>query len=81
MKGDKIMNVLTVRLPEKVEKKIRTKAKLEHRTISEQIHNYLYYAIASDENPDLPLSFIRETLAAKAEIEAGLGENYEFGVM
>ncbi len=31
--------------------------------------------------PDLPVSFVRETLAAKKETEAGLGEEYEFGVI
>ncbi len=75
------MKVLTVRLPEKVEKKIRLKAKLEHRTLSEQINKYLFDAILCEENADLPYSFIRETLQAKAEIEAGLGQEYPFGIL
>ena len=66
------MRVLTVRLPEKLEKKVRLKAKLEHRSVSEQINKYLYDAIICEENSDLPYSFIKETLQAKAEIEAGL---------
>ena len=33
------MQVFTVRLPEEVEKKVRLKAKIEHRTLSEQIKN------------------------------------------
>lgn len=75
------MKVLTVRLPDNVEKKIRTKAMLEHRTVSEQIKKYLFDAFVCEENPDLPLSFIRETLEAKAEIEAGLGKEYQFGIV
>ncbi len=75
------MNVLTVRLPEKIEKKLKVKAIIEHRSVSEQIKKYISDAILSEENPDLPLSFIKETLEAKAEIEAGLGEEYEFGII
>jgi hypothetical protein len=35
----------------------------------------------SEENPDLPLKFIKDTLEAKAEIEAGLGTEYKFGTI
>lgn len=75
------MKVLTVRLPENVDKRIRIKAQIEHRTISEQIKKYLYDAIISEDNPDLPLSFIKETLEAKAEINADLGKEYIFGMI
>jgi predicted transcriptional regulator len=68
--------VLTIRLPEDIENKIRIKAKLKHRSVSEQIKKYI-----SEENPDLPLRFIKETLEAKAEIEAGLGAEYKFGMI
>lgn len=73
------MNVLTLRLPENIEKKLRLRAKIEHRTVSEQIKKYLADAILMEENPDLPLIFIKQTLEAKAEIEAGLGKEYKFG--
>jgi plasmid stability protein len=75
------MQVFTVRLPEEVEKKVRLKAKIEHRTLSEQIKKYLYDGILSEENDKLPLSFIKETLEAKAELEAGLGKEYKFGIL
>ena len=75
------MRVLTVRLPEVVEKKVRLKAKLEHRSVSEQINKYIHDAIICEENSDLPYSFIKETLQAKAEIEAGLGSDYPFGIL
>ena len=75
------MKVATVRLPEEIEKRLKMKAKLEHRTISEQIKKYIHDAILCEENPDLPLSFIKETLAAKAEINAGLGKDYQFGII
>jgi hypothetical protein len=75
------MRVLTVRLPEIIEKKVRLKAKLEHRSVSEQINKYIHDAIVCEENADLPYSFIKETLQAKAEIEAGLGKEYPFGIV
>ena len=74
------MKVLTLRLPDEIEKKIRIKAEVEHRSISEQIKKYISDGLISEEHPDLPLSFVKETLEAKKEIEAGLGNEYKFGV-
>jgi len=42
---------------------------------------YISDGILSEQYPDLPLSFIKETLEAEKEIEAGLGKEYEFGVI
>lgn len=73
--------MLTIRLPEDIENKIRIKAKLKHRSVSEQIKKYICEAMISEENPDLPLRFIKETLEAKAEVEAELGTEYKFGTI
>jgi len=73
--------VYTVRLPEDLGKKLRIRADLEHRSISEQIKKYIYDALLCEENPDLPLSFIKGTIEAKKDIEAGLGEEYTFGII
>ena len=75
------MKVLTLRLPDDIEKKIKIKAEMEHRSISEQIKKYIADGILSEEYPDLPLSFVKETIEAKKEIEAGLGKEYKFGVI
>ena len=75
------MKVLTLRLPDEIEKKIRIKAEVEHRSISEQIKKYISDGILSEQYPDLPLSFAKETVEAKKEIEAGLGKEYKFGVI
>jgi hypothetical protein len=37
-------------------------------------------AILVEENPDMSPRFLREVLEGRAEIEAGLGEVYAFGV-
>jgi plasmid stability protein len=75
------MSVLTLRLPLEVEKKIRIKADMEHRSLSEQIKKYIVDGMLSEQYPDLPLSFVKETIEAKKEIEAGLGSEYEFGII
>ena len=71
------MKVFTVSLPDDIEKRIKLKAKIERRSITEQIKNYLYNGIICEDNPNLPFSFIKKTLEAKAEIEAGLGQEYK----
>lgn len=75
------MKVVTLRVPEVIERKLRVKAEMEHRTLSEQIKKYITDGMLSEEYPDLPLSFVKETLEAKKEIEAGLGEEYQFVVI
>ncbi|MFH1958483.1 MAG: hypothetical protein ABIJ15_08430 [bacterium] len=75
------MKIMTVRLPSDMEKRIKLKAKVEHRSVSEQIKKYLFDGIVCEDNQDLPLSFIRETILAKAEIEAGMGTEYKFGTI
>ena len=75
------MKVVTLRVPEVIERKLRVKAEMEHRTLSEQIKKYITDGMLSEEYPDLPLSFVKETLEAKKEIEAGLGEEYQLGVI
>ena len=70
-----------MRLPDLLGKKIRIRADLEHRSISEQIKKHLYDALLGEENPDIPPAFIKETLEAKGEIKAGISQEYEFGVI
>lgn len=57
--------MLTVRIPEELERKIKIKAKINNRTVSEQLRTYLQNAIEMEGNPDLPLFFIKDTLEAK----------------
>ncbi|MDA8158594.1 MAG: hypothetical protein M0034_05360 [Deltaproteobacteria bacterium] len=73
--------MLTIRVPNELEKKIRARAKVNDRTISEQIREYLLIVTIAEENEDLPFSFIKDTLAAKKEIENGIYSKYTFGVI
>lgn len=67
----------TVRLSEELRKKIEKYAHLEHHTISEQIQTWLLLAYTVQINPDLPYSFIKDTLEAKVEDELGLAEDFK----
>ena len=69
----------SIRLAEEMVKKVRVRAKAHRRTFTNQIEEYLDIAMRVEENPDLPYSFIKETLEAKEEIKAGLGQAYPWG--
>ncbi len=72
------MSAITcIRLSEDVKKKIKTRAQLNHRTLSNQIEVSLRMELIAEENPDLPLQFIRDILEAKAEKEMGLAKPFK----
>jgi len=70
----------SVRLGEETVRKVMARAKAHRRTFTGQIEEYLDIAMLVEENPGLPYSFIKETLEAKEEIKAGLGQAYPWGV-
>ena len=47
---------MTVRIPEKLRKRVAVKAKAEGRTISSAVENYIRLAMIAEENPDLSFS-------------------------
>lgn len=54
-------------------------AAAEHRSIPMQIEYWARLGKAVDENPELPLQFIKDTLLAAQEAKAGMLEPYQFG--
>lgn len=50
-----------------------------HRSVPKQIEYWARIGKAAEENPDLPVGFIIETLIALEEEKAGLGTEYRFG--
>ncbi len=54
-------------------------AKAEHRTPPKQIEHWARLGKIAEENPDLPLSFIRDSLIGLEEIKAGKLSEYTFG--
>lgn len=73
------MAVLDLRLPEKMKKEIVARAKGQHRKTSEQARRYLELAMAAEDNPDLPFSFVVGILEGLAEVQAGLAEPLDRG--
>lgn len=57
----------SIRIGQNLYNQARTEAKSEHRTIAGQIEYWAQVGRAALDNPDLPVSFIAESLAALSE--------------
>ena len=51
------------------------------RSLGGQIKHYVRLAAIAEDNPDLPMSMIQGILEAQAELKAGLGQPYQWGVV
>jgi len=69
--------ITTVRLSHDLRKRLFLRARLEHRSLSNQIEVSLRLALACEENPDLPLQFIKDILQARMEKEMGLARLFK----
>ena len=58
---------MPVRIANTLYEQARTEAKIEHRTIAGQIEYWAMVGRASLDNPDLPVSFVAESLASMRE--------------
>ena len=57
----------SIRIEQKLYEQARSEAVAEHRTIACQVEYWAKVGRAALDNPDLPVSFIAESLAAMAE--------------
>jgi hypothetical protein len=55
-------------------------AAAQHRSIPKQIEHWARLGKVMEENPDMPLQFIKDTLLAIEEAKAGQTTAYSFGV-
>ncbi len=53
--------------------------KAQHRSAPRQIEYWARIGKLADENPDLPLGFIKDTLTGIQEVEADNVSDYKFG--
>lgn len=60
---------------------LRARARAQRRSLSEQIKYDAYLGQVAEQNPDLPLSFIKGVLEGIEESRAGLSVPYEWGVI
>ena len=54
-------------------------AKAQHRTPPRQIEHWARIGKIAEENPDLPLGFVKDVLVGLEEVEAGDVSDYAFG--
>ena len=57
----------SIRIDQKLYEQARSQAVAEHRTIAGQVEYWAKVGRAALDNPDLPVSFIAESLASMAE--------------
>jgi hypothetical protein len=60
---------------------LQARAQAQDRSVSGQIKHYTKLAMIAEDNSDLPLSMIQGILEAQAELKAGLGQPYRWGVI
>ena len=68
-----------VRISDNLAKQARLRSKLEKRSMTSQLEYWAKIGKTAEDNPDLPFSFIKETLLARAEIQYSEKEEYTFG--
>jgi hypothetical protein len=69
----------SVKLSDELIKQARQYGDVYHRSTAKQIEYWSTIGKISEENPDLPYSFIKEILLAQSEVLSGDVTPYEFG--
>ncbi|MCH8475464.1 MAG: ParD-like family protein [Opitutales bacterium] len=68
-----------IRISDRLAKEARTRSKVERRSMTSQLEYWAIIGKAAEDNPDLPFTFIRETLLAMEEMKESPKEQYTFG--
>jgi predicted transcriptional regulator len=67
---------ISVRLDDDFVSEVQIHAQVSMRSVPKQIEHWARIGRILEDNPDLTYEFVRDSLLAKAEIEAGKGEKY-----
>jgi len=70
---------VAIKLSDKLVNDAKLYAKAQHRTPPKQIEHWAALGKIAEENPDLPLSFINDTMVGLEEFETGNVSEYTFG--
>jgi hypothetical protein len=70
---------VAMKLSDELVEMAKPRAAAEHRSVPKQIEYWARLGKAVDDNPTLPLQFIKDTLLAAQEAKAGQLAPYEFG--
>ena len=57
----------------------KTNAQAKHRSVPKQIEYWARLGKVAEENPDLPMSFIKDILIGRAQLRSGQKTPYAFG--
>ena len=68
-----------IRISDNIAREAKPRSKVEHRSMTSQLEYWATIGKAAEENPDLPFSFIKETLLAMEEMKNNEKEEYSFG--
>ncbi len=68
-----------IRISSNLAKEAKIRSQVERRSITAQVEYWALIGKAAEENPDLPFSFIKETLLAIEEMKEKGEEEYVFG--
>jgi len=68
-----------VRISNDLASEARLRSKVEHRSMASQLEYWARIGKAAEENPDLPFTFIKDTLIAIEEMKQAPQEEYTFG--
>ena len=68
-----------IKLSDELIKDAAINGKAQHRSTPKQIEYWARLGKIAEENPDLPLGFIKGIVIGKEEINAGDVSEYEFG--
>jgi len=68
----------SVRLSDSLVRQAQSVGEVMSRSGSRQIEHWAKIGKIAEENPDLPYEFIIDVLIAKAELDHGLVDDYEF---
>lgn len=71
---------IAMKLSDELVDMAKPRAAAEHRSVPKQIEYWARLGKAVEDNPDLPVQFIKSTLVAAAEADAGQLSEYRFGV-
>lgn len=66
-----------IRLPDDLVEKAKKYASIHCRTVPKQIEYWAFLGRIADENPDLPLAFIKEVLMVLSDIKEGKTSTFE----
>ena len=72
------MNTIDIRLPIKLVQEAEHYAEVNLRTTPKQIEYWARLGRCAEDNPDLPLEFIKECLLAKEEVKSCDLSEFEF---